>query len=189
MDLLNGNPLFSEPQAPGWVEQTIDAAKDLGAAGILVPFFGKANLLGGGQLKKEECDKLVGVLKDLAPKAKAAGVSLGIEATLSAKLFLELLDRVGSDAVGAYYDVGNSTHGGLDVPADIRTLKGRISLFHFKDGKDYLGEGKVKFEPIAEAIHAINYQGWIVLETACPSKNCEADCERNADYSRKVLGL
>ena len=62
MDLLNGNPLFSEPQAPGWVEQTIDAAKDLGATGILVPFFGKANLLGGGQLKKEECDKLVGVL-------------------------------------------------------------------------------------------------------------------------------
>jgi sugar phosphate isomerase/epimerase len=188
MDLLNEHPLFSDPKAPEWVEQTIDAAKDVGASGMLLPFFGQADLLQGKEWKAAALDSLVGRLKDLAPKAEAARVRLGIECTLSARQYLELLDRVGSDAVGAYYDIGNSTGGGLDVPADIRALKGRICMFHFKDGSHYLGEGPVKIEPVIEAVHAIGYQGWVVLETACPSKNAEADCKRNADYIRK-LGL
>ncbi|MCX6995860.1 MAG: sugar phosphate isomerase/epimerase [Kiritimatiellaeota bacterium] len=188
MDLLNGHPLFSAPQAPGWVAQTIAAAGDLGAVGILVPFFGAANLLQGQAFKPDALDALVGRLKELAPPAGKAGVSLGLESTLSARMYLELLDRVGSSAVGAYYDIGNCTNAGLDVPADLRALKGRLSMIHFKDGSRYLGEGAVKMPPICAALRAIGYDGWIVLETACPSKNAEADCRRNADYSRKLLG-
>jgi len=187
MDLLNGNPLFSDPRAPAWAEQCIDAAKDLGAVAILVPFFGKADLLKNKEFKKAEVDALVAVLKDLGPKAKAAGVALGVEATLTARQYLELLDRVGSDGVGAYYDIGNTTNAGLDVPADIKALKGRICCVHFKDGNTYLGEGKVKMQPVADALHAINYPGWIVLETANPSKDAVADCKRNGDYARKLM--
>ena len=43
LDLLNGHPLFSDAQAPAWVEQCIAAAQDLGATGMLVPFFGQAH--------------------------------------------------------------------------------------------------------------------------------------------------
>ena len=189
MDLLNTYPLFEDSQAPAWVGQCIDAAKDLGAKAMLVPFFGKANLVQGKEFKKDAVDALVGRLKELAPKAKAAGVTLGIECTLSAKKYLELLDRVGSEAVGAYYDIGNCTNAGLDVPADIKELKGRMCMIHFKDGGSYLGEGKVKMEPVAEALHAINYQGWIVLETSNPSKDAIADCKRNGDFARKLMGL
>jgi sugar phosphate isomerase/epimerase len=188
LDLLNGHPLFSDAQAPAWVEQSIAAAQDLGATAMLVPFFGPANLLDGKEWKKAALDALVVRLKALAPKAQAAGVCLGIECSLSAGQFLELLDRVGSEAVKAYYDIGNSTNAGFDVPADLRALKGRLGMLHFKDGGAYLGEGKVKMEPVAAAIQAIGYQGWIVLETANPSKNPEADCRRNAQFIRK-LGL
>ena len=75
--------------------------------------------------------------------------------------------------------------------AELRALRGRICMIHFKDENCYLGEsnGKVKMEPIGEAIREIGYKGWIVLETPCPSKNAEADCRRNAEYSRKLLGL
>ncbi|MDD4871661.1 MAG: sugar phosphate isomerase/epimerase [Kiritimatiellae bacterium] len=189
MDLMNGHPSGTDPQAPAWLAQTVEAAGELGAAGILLPFFGKAELLENNEFKKVEVDGLVGRLKEIAPAAKKAGVSIGIESTLSAKMFLELLDRVGSDAVGAYYDIGNSTNKGLDVPADIRDLKGRITMIHFKDGRSFLGEGKVKMEPVCEAIKAIDYKGWIVLETSCPTKDVIADCKRNADFSRKLLGL
>lgn len=189
MDLLNGNPLFSDPQAPAWVAQCIDAAKDLGAVGILVPFFGKADLRAGKEYKKAEVDALISRAKDLAPKAKEAGVMLGLENTLSAKLNLEILERIDSPAVGVYYDIGNSTGGGYDVPAEIRELKGRMCLIHFKDGGSYLGEGKVKMEPVAESLKAIEYKGWIVLETACPSKNGPADCKRNVEFIRKLMGL
>ena len=183
MDFFNEYPLVSEPRAPAWLEQTIEAAKDLHAEGILVPFFGK------GELQPAHYDALVARMKVAAPKAAAAGVVLGLENWLSAKENLEILDRIGSDAVRVWYDVGNSTLRGYDVPAELRQLKGRICMIHFKDGANYLGEGKVKMPPIAEALHAIDYHGWIVLETSCPSKDAEADCRRNATFVRKLMGL
>lgn len=189
MDFMNRKPFFAEEQAPAWTEQAIEAAKDLGAAGILVPFFGKASLRKGKQLKKDAVDALVGRMKELAPKAEKAGVALGIECTLTARQYLAILDRIGSDAVAAYYDIGNSTNAGFDVPADIRALKGRICLIHFKDGRSYLGQGKVKMEPVAAALKDISYQGWIVLETACPSRDRPADGKRNVDFVRKLMGI
>jgi sugar phosphate isomerase/epimerase len=188
MDLLNGNPMATDPLAPAWVEQCIEAAKDLGAVGMLVPFFGKDGLLQGRELHKANVDALVARMKLLAPKAKQAGVVLGLENTCSAKQNLEILDRIGGGGVGCYYDIGNSTGAGYDVPAEIRELKGRLCMIHFKDGGSYLGEGKVKMEPVAEALKAIDYKGWIVLETACP-KDAEADCKRNGDFIRKLMGI
>jgi sugar phosphate isomerase/epimerase len=190
MDLLNGHPVGTAPKGLDWLLQTIEAAADLGAAGILVPFFGKANLLKGRQLKQDAVEALVARMKEAAPKAKQAGVVLGLENTCSGKQNLEILERIGSDAVACYYDIGNSTYGGYDVPAELRELKGRLCpCVHFKGGGHYLGEGRVKMEPVAASLKAIGYQGWVVLETACPSKNAQADCKRNADFVRKLLGL
>jgi len=43
--------------------------------------------------------------------------------------------------------------------------------------------------PLAESVHAIDYAGWIVLETSCPSHDCEADCKKNVAVVRKLFGL
>lgn len=188
MDLLNRNPMATDPKAPSWMDQCIDAAGQLGAAGILVPFFADGDLLDGKELKKDVVDNLVARMKEAAPKAKAAGVKLGLENTCSARQNIEILDRIASDAVGCYYDIGNSTDAGFDVPAEIRELGDRIALFHFKDGRHYVGEGKVNLPPIAEAIQAINYKGWIVLETSCPTKNPEVDAAKNVAIIREALG-
>ncbi len=188
MGFLNGAPLATEPRGPAWLEQTIEATKDLGAKVILVAFFGKGDLKKGKELKAAEVDAVVGRLKDAAPKAKEAGVILGLENTLSAEQNLAILDRVKHDSVQVYYDIRNSTDGGYDVPAEIRLLGNRLCQIHFKDGPNYLGEGKVKMEPVAEALHAINYPGWIVLETSAPSKDRVADFHRNAEYVRKLMG-
>ncbi len=189
MGLLNGSPLASDPRGPAWLEQTIDAAKDLGAGVILIAFFGKGDLRDGEKLKQKDIDTVVGRIKDAASKAKQAGVILGIENTLSAKDNLAILERIKEDSVRVYYDIGNSTGNDYDVPAEIRMLGDRICQIHFKDGGHYLGEGDVKMEPVAEAIAAINYKGWVVLETAMPSKDATADFKRNADFSRKLLKL
>jgi sugar phosphate isomerase/epimerase len=190
IDFLNGNPVATDERGVAWLLQAIEAAGDLGAAAILVPFFGGASsLVANRQLKREAVDALVPRLKEVAAKAKEAKVVLGLENTCSAEQNLEILDRVASDAVGVYYDIGNSTGAGYDVPVEIRALKGRIAMFHFKDGNAYLGEGRVRMEPVAEAIKAIEYLGWIVLETGNPSKDPVADCKRNGDYIRKLLGI
>lgn len=189
MGLLNGYPLASDPRGPAWLQQSIDAAKDLGAGVILVAFFGKGSLLDGDQLKKADVDVVVERVKAAAPRAKQAGVILALENTLSAKQNIEILERIGEDSVAVYYDVGNSTRNGYDVPAEIRLLKNRIAMFHFKDGPNYLGEGVVKYEPIAAAIKDIGYQGWIVMETSNPSKDGVADAKRNAEYIRRLFGM
>ena len=189
MGLLNDAPLAAEPRGVAWLNQTIEATKDLGGGVVLVAFFGKGDLRDGKELKQKNIDTIVGRIKEAAPKAKEAGVFLGIENTLSAEQNLAILDRVKEDMVRVYYDIGNSTDNDYDVPAEIRLLGGRICQIHFKDGGHYLGEGDVKMEPVAEAIGAINYKGWIVLETAIPSKNRDADFKRNADYVRKLLKL
>lgn len=189
MDLLNSNPLATDPRAPQWLEQTIDAAKDLGAQAILMAFFGKGSLQQGRDVKREDVDAVVARLKAAGPRAKDAGVVLGIENTLTAQQNAEIMERVNCPAVKSYYDVGNLTNQGYDVPAEIRFLKERIGCFHFKDGGSYLGEGKVKFDPIAAAMKEIGYQGWVVLETASPSGNGIADAKKNAEFIRKLFGM
>ena len=99
-----------------------------------------------------------------------------------------ILDRIGHAAVQVYYDVYNlGVTRGYDVPAEIRSLKGRIAEFHFKNGPQFLGEGKLQFEPIAEAIKEIDYRGWIVLETSSPTKNPIADARRDGQFVRRLF--
>ena len=195
MGLLNGSPMATEPRAPAWLEQTIDAAEDLDAKVVLLAFFGKGDLRrnmlikGESELKADMLDAVVERLKDAAPRAEKAGVIIGLENTLSGKQNAAILERVKSDAVKVYYDIGNSTYNGYDVPAEIREFKDTFCQFHFKDGKYFLGEGKVEMEPVLEAITDIGYKGWLVLETAIPSKDRDADFMKNAAYVRKLFGM
>ena len=189
MGLLNSHPLASDPRAPAWLEQSIDAARDLGARVILVAFFGNGDLLDGdGKVKEAAVDVAVERIKAAAPRAKEAGVILGIENYLNGEQNARILDRINHDAVQVYFDVYNTgTTKGHNVPADIRLLQGRIAQFHFKNGSKYLDDEKAKFEPIAAAIKKVAYQGWIVLETSSPSKNPVADAKRNGDYTRSLF--
>ena len=189
MSLLNQAPLASDPRGPAWLEQCIDATKDLGAKVLLLAFFGQGDLRSREGLKLADIDVVVERLKDAAPKAEKTGVVIGLENTLSGKDNMDILNRVKSDAVQVYYDTGNSTYNGYDVPEEIRALGDRICQFHFKDGAKYLGEGKVDMPAVAEAIRAIGFKGWLGLETAIRSKDRDADFRKNAAYVRKLFNM
>src|SRR5262249_47180917 len=119
---------------------------------------------------------------------RSAGVILGIENYLNAEENARILDRVGHDSVKIYYDCYNSGGTkGYDVPGEIRLLKDRIAQFHFKNGRDFLETGKLRYEPIAAAIKATGYRGWIGLETSSPTRNAVADVKRTAEYARKLF--
>ena len=196
LGLMNSYPLASDDRGPAWLEQTIAAAADLKAKVILIAFFGDGDLLqkkgllgGGGGLKEKELDVVVERVKAAAVKAAEAGVILGLENTLSAAQNLAILERVQNDAVRVYYDVGNSTYGGYDVPAEIRDLGDRICQIHFKDGGNALGEGKVDMDAVGKAMKDIKYEGWVVLETAIKDKDRDASFKKNAQYVKTMFGL
>lgn len=179
---LNQLPLFSEPVTAIWLLDSIPTARNLGAKVIMLPFFGK------GELKEAwQIDRTVDVLVQAGPRAEAAGVVLAIENTLSAEDNLKIVERGGSRAVRIWYDVGNSTVRGYDVPAEIRRLgREQISMFHIKDGKSLLGEGQINFPAIAAAVKDIGYDGWLILETASPN-DLEQDTRRNIAYVKRVF--
>jgi L-ribulose-5-phosphate 3-epimerase len=189
MGLLNECPLATDARAPGWLEQSIDAAKDLGARVILVAFFGNGDLLDKeGHVKEAQVDTVVQRLKAVAPRARDAGVVLAIENYLTARWNVQILDRVHHESVQMYYDCYNTgATKGYDVPAELRLLGKRVAQVHFKNGPDYLDNGKVKFEPIAATLKEIEFQGWIVLETSAPSRDAVADVKRNAEYTRRLF--
>ncbi len=191
MAFLNQAPFARDPRGPAWLEQTIEAAADLEAGVILMAFFGEGDLRDeDGALREDDVDTLVERLRDAAPMAEDAGVILGIENWLSAEQNLAILERVDSEAVQVYYDVGNSTVRGYDVPAEIRLLDERIApSVHFKDGDNALGEGDVDFDGVAGAMRDIEYSGWVTLETAILNDDRDASFRRNAAFVRDLFGI
>lgn len=161
---MNNVPLKSDPRAAQWLSDSVDVATALGIKVILVAQFHKGDLKGDAP----GTDRTVAVLKEHAPKAEKAGVIFGLENYLSAEENLSILDRVGSPAVQVYYDVGNSTDKGYDIYKEIRMLKGRVCEFHAKDAKFMLGQGRVDFAKVREALEEIGYSGWMQIEAAAP---------------------
>ncbi len=182
---MNDVPLKSDPQAAEWLAQSIDVCKDLQLDIVMPACFHKGDL---DMANTAEIDHLVGVLRDVAPAAEKAGVVIGLENYLGADDNLRLIDRVGSPALSVYYDVGNSTDKGYDILAEIRQLggKGRLCQLHAKDGGHRLGEGRVDFHKVREALDSFSYSGWIVIEAAAPN-GLMTDYPHYAHFLRKVF--
>jgi len=200
--VLNKIPLKSEPQSAIYVVDALEAAAALGAKNVLVAFFGKGDLrlqdaegqlrnLRSGPYASYELDsaavtRVVEVLKQLVPRAEDLGIALGLENSLTADQNLEIIDRVGSAAVQVYYDVGNSTHYGYDVPSEILKIgRERICEIHLKDwSSPVLGMtgGEVDFAAASEACRQIGYDKWYVLETSGREERFLEDTRANVDF-------
>ena len=157
-----------------------EIAPQLSAKVILVPFFG------GGQIQEEHINapRFIDGLKAAAETAEKHAVFLAIESTLSAAQHQQIIDNVGSSAVGVYYDMGNATGFGYDSPAEIRSLGAAITQMHIKDTDgNHAGEGAVDFPAVFDAAHAVGYDSWFVLET--PGKDDPiASAAKNLNFVR-----
>jgi L-ribulose-5-phosphate 3-epimerase len=181
---LNSIPYKSDPRTVEWVRDSIDVCQALGVNVVLLAFFNNDDLRGD----KAGIDEVVRRLKGVAPKAEKAGVNLGIESWLSAEQHLEILERVGSPAVKVYYDVCNSNDMGYDIYSEIRKLGKRICEFHAKENGALLGQGKVDFKRVRQAMDDIGYHGWIQIEGGVPpGGNIPESCAANCKYLRGIL--
>jgi len=164
------------------LKHLIETCPKIGAYAILVPFFG------GGSIKPEDITSpiFIGGIKEVAEVAETNKVYLAIESTLSADDHLRILEQVKSPYVKVYYDIGNATGYGYDVPGEIRQLGNEIVLIHVKDPGGHLGEGKVDFPAASEAIREIGYDGYLVLET--PSgDDASASAAKNLTFTKNNI--
>lgn len=107
--------------------------------------------------------------------AAAAGVTIGLENVearfpLSVREWRELIDEIDHPNVRMYLDVGNVVLLGLGYPEQyVRDLGPRICQVHFKDATTTgslrnLLAGDVDWKSVIDALHAIDYAGWIGVE-------------------------
>jgi sugar phosphate isomerase/epimerase len=175
------------------ITSAILAAKAVGAPVVLVPFFGKNTI----EVEKE-LNKAADALTRLIEPAEEAGVILGVESTLNFDRQLFLLDHLGHTAnVRVYFDTGDALAHKFDVATGIRDLGGqRIVQVHLKDVRivegappDFdvaLGEGNVDFRAVAQALAAIRFDGWGILETP-PGDDALSSAKANLKYAREIL--
>jgi L-ribulose-5-phosphate 3-epimerase len=183
LDILHVNGLKSDPLGQRWVVEAIPITKALGVKVILLPFFGKWALQ-----TQAEMDYVGDALKEVAPAAEKAGVILGLEDTISARDNVRIMERSKPPAVLTYYDVGNSTQHGFDIIEEIRWLgRARICEVHLKDNPSYMGQGKINFPAVVDALAEIGFDKWAQLECVAPSGSVEEDMKKNLGFIRGVI--
>lgn len=126
-------------------------------------------------------DRALEAIASLAPEAASAGVAIGIENVWNKFLLSPLemrgfIDAVGSEAVGAYFDVGNTVLTGYPDQW-IRILGKRIKKVHFKDYRRAAGglhgfvdllAGDVDYPAVVKALESIGYDGYVTAEMIPP---------------------
>jgi hexulose-6-phosphate isomerase len=109
--------------------------------------------------------------------AENAKVEIGLENVwnkflLSPMEMRDFIDKIGSDYVGSYLDIGNVLYCGY--PEDwVRILGKRIKKIHFKDYRVQAGglhgfvdllAGDVNYPEVVTALSEIGYDGWVSAE-------------------------
>lgn len=164
---LNQVPYKSDPRTDEWVWDAVDVAHNLKVSVILLAFFGKNDLRGDDQGKREVIRKL----RAVAPKAEKMNVTLGIESYLTAEEHVDIMQQVGSPSVKVYYDFRNAADAGNDVIKEIKWLgKDAICELHMKENGSLLSNGTMDWATISAALDEMQYRGhgWMQIEGARP---------------------
>ena len=183
--LLWANPLTSsDPKkrdaGKHAVTRCLEVANKLGATGILVVpgaveiFFDPAAEIVPYDVAVKRVEDAV---RDLAKAAEKNKVAIGIENVWN-KLFMsplearDFVDRIGSEYVGWFFDVGNILLTGFPEQW-IRILGKRIKKVHVKDFRKSVGtingfvdllEGDVNWPEVMKALREVGYNDFLIAE-------------------------
>lgn len=180
-----------KPSAADSLIKTIRAAEILNSNVILLAFF-RQNA--PDMTKEESYGPVVANLQKTAKHAANAGVTMGLENSLSPADNKRLVDLVDHPAVGAYYDLHNMAyygHGDQAIPGIKLLGKKRICMVHVKNEKMLLEEpGKIDWVAAFREFNDIQYDGWYIYETGHDStEDCIEDTKKNNAFLQKHVHL
>lgn len=182
-------------QSKAQTRKMLEAAQALGIDTILVT---------GGRVSEKTpydvaYDRLLSALQELRPDAERYRVNIALENVWNKLLispleFRDLLDKIGSDYIGCYFDTGNVVLYGYPEQW-IRILGKRIKKIHFKDFKmdhresryewTQLMQGAVDWPAVMREIRAIGYDDYVITEVCGDRAVYEETCR----VMDEILGL
>lgn len=187
------------------VKKQLDAAALLGVDTILVvPGAVGVDFIPDSEVVGYDIayNRALEAIKELAPYAESKKVSIGIENVwnkflLSPLEMRDFIDKIGSDYVGAYFDVGNVIYSGYPEHW-IKILGKRIKKVHFKDYRKDVGSlagfvdllsGDVNYPAVVEELKNIGYNSYVTAEMIPPYKNYPEQIVYNTSLAMdKILG-
>src|SRR5262245_17689737 len=180
-------PLHTNPAAGILLVEAIEVARSIGTNNILLPILGDSHI---DMKNDKEVDTFVAMMKEVARYAEKAGVVVALEDWISAEDNIRLLDAIGSDYVGVYYDARNIKSRVHDPYGEPARLGRRIHQVHVKNGPKLMREADIMDWPrLAQEYYDIGYRGWYVMETDSPSNDLLADARTNLEYVRKTFRM
>jgi L-ribulose-5-phosphate 3-epimerase len=180
-------PLHTNPAAAILLVEAIEVARSIGTTNILLPILGDSHI---HMENEQEVATFVAMMKEVARYAEKAGVVVALEDWISAEDNIKLLDAIGSDYVGVYYDARNIKSRVHDPYGEPKKLGKRINQVHVKNGPKLMRDTDVMEWPrLAQEYYDIGYKGWYVLETDSPNKDLIADTRANIEYVRKTFKM
>lgn len=126
-------------------------------------------------------DRSLEAFRELKEDAERLKVSIGLENVwnnflLSPLEMRDFIDKIGSEYVGSYFDVGNVLYSGYPEQW-ARILGKRIKKVHFKDYRRTVGSldgfvdllsGEVNWKAVTAALAEVGYDGWATGEMLPP---------------------
>lgn len=192
-------------KAKDMIKKQLDTAKILGADTILV-VPGVVNVEFSMPEKKVAYnvvyERALEGLNEIKGHAEQLKVNIGLENVwnkflLSPMEMRDFIDKIGSEYVGSYLDIGNTLY--CSYPEDwIRILGNRIKKIHFKDYRLQAGglhgfvdllAGDVDYPEVVNALNEIGYNDWVSAEMIPNYKHHTDAIIYNTSYSMdRILG-
>lgn len=145
-------------------------------------------------------DRALEAMKRLAVYAEKFNVTIGVENVwnkflLSPLEMRDFIDKVGSEKVGSYFDVGNVVVNGFPEQW-INILSHRIAKVHFKDFKRAVGtldgfvdilDGDVDYPAVMAALKNAGYDDWVTAEVFPVGDDSESVLKNSSAAIDKIL--
>ncbi|MCA9509772.1 MAG: sugar phosphate isomerase/epimerase [Myxococcota bacterium] len=181
------------------IAQRIDAAAALGADLLVGALYQAHKVFTGLPPTEDEWRRSADFLRAAGERAAAAGIRLGLEFLNRFEVHLvntseraaRMVRDVGLASVGVLYDTHHAHIEDPDARSALPAVRGELLHVHASEShRGTLGTGRVDWSGTFEALAAIGYDDWVVVEafgTRDPGLVAAANVWRNAFESEEQL--
>lgn len=174
------------------LKRAVDDANIIGSSIIIGGLYQAHKYFTGRAATPDEWAWCAEYLHTCGEYAAQSGVSLGLEFLNRFEVFLictsadckRMVQQVGLDNVGVHYDTHHANIEDPEPHAALDNIKGQLNHVHLSEShRGTLGTGQVDWKANFDALKAIDYTGWLVIEsfgTVDPELAIAANVWRNA---------
>ncbi len=161
-------------KARDFLKRGIETAAELGTRVFAGPFCAPVGLLVGRRRTADEWKRAVEGLQSLGGALDACGVTLAIEPLNRFETYFlntaadarRLCEDVGHPRIGVLFDTFHANIEERDLAGAIRELGPFLSHVHAcENDRGAPGSGHIPWRAVSQALRAVAYDGWIVIES------------------------